>query len=46
MGAKINQLHFNFESIVLQWNPALTIYQGDVKIISLNRDIVIPGFTV
>ena len=25
----------------LQWNPGLTICQGNVKIISLNRDIVI-----
>ena len=29
-----------------QWNPGLTIWQGDVKIISLNRDIVMPGFPV
>ena len=28
---------------IVQWNPSLTICQGDVKTISLNRDIVIPG---
>ena len=34
------------ENIIIQWNPGLTICQGDVKIISLNRDIVIPRFPV
>ena len=32
--------------IIIQWNPGLTISQGDVKIIPLNRDIFIPGFPV
>ena len=31
---------------VIQWIPGLTICQGDVKIISLNRDIVIPRFPI
>ena len=30
----------------IQWNPGLTICQGNVKIISLNRDIVIAKFPV
>ena len=30
----------------LQRNPGFTICQGEVKIISLNRNIVIPGFPV
>ena len=32
--------------MVIQWNPGLTICQGIVKIISLNRDIVIAEFLV
>ena len=31
---------------MLQWNPGLTICQGSVKMISLNRDIVIVKFSV
>ena len=31
---------------MLQWNPGLTICQGSVKMISLNRDIVIVEFSV
>ena len=31
---------------LIQWNPGLTICQGNVKIISLNRDIVIAEFPV
>ena len=30
----------------IQWNPGLMICQGDVKIILLNQDIVIPRFPV
>ena len=31
---------------LIQWNPGLTICQGSVKVISLNRDIVIAEFLV
>ena len=31
---------------VTQWNPGLAICQGSVKIVSLNRDIVIAEFPV
>ena len=29
------------ESSLIQWNPDFTIWQGDSKLISLNRDIVV-----
>ena len=32
--------------LTVQWNPGLTICQGNVKIISLNPDIVIAEFPV
>ena len=36
----------NHTFFTVQWNPGLTICQGDVKMISLNQDIVISGFPV
>ena len=31
---------------LVQWNPGLTICQGSIKIVSLNRDIVVAEFPV